>query len=56
MGNNEVIFPVEQPINWCSAIIVAVSICVDYTYLNTVVKRETSPMTLVESSLAKLSG
>ena len=62
MVKNEVIFPVSQPTDWCSPMVVvpksnsAVRICVDFTQLNKVVKRETYPMAHVESSLAKLSG
>ena len=62
MVSNEVIFPVSKPTDWCSPMVVvpkannAVRICVDYTQLNKVVKREVYPMAHVESSLAKLSG
>jgi len=55
-----VIFPVSEPTDWCSPMVVVpkankrVRICVDYTELNKGVRREVHPMAHVESSLAKL--
>lgn len=60
MVGKGVIFPVKEPTDWCAPMVVVpkannkVRICVDYTELNKVVRREVYPMAHVESSLAKL--
>ena len=60
MVNKGVIFEVDQPTEWVAPMVVvpkpnnAVRICVDYTELNKVVRREVYPMSHVEASLAKL--
>ena len=55
----KVIFAVDQPTDWCAPMVVVpkgdkVRICVDYTELNKVVRRNVHPMSDVETSLAKL--
>jgi len=60
MVAKEVISPVSEPTDWCAPMVVVpkanrkVRICVDYTELNKVVRREVHPMAHVESNLAKL--
>lgn len=60
MVDNGVIFEVQKPTEWVSPMVVVpkpndrVRICVDYTQLNKVVRREVFPMSHVEGSLAKL--
>ena len=55
-----VVSPISEPTDWCAPMVVVpkankkVRICVDYTELNKVVRREVHPMAHVESSLAKL--
>lgn len=55
-----VVFPVSEPTDWCAPMVIAlkankkVRVCVDFTELNKVVRREVYPMSHVESSLAKL--
>ena len=56
MLEKDIIFPVTEPHNWCSGMVVVpkpngkVRICVDYTQLNKVVKREIHPMHSVDES------
>ena len=62
MLDSGVISPVEGPTEWCAPIVVVpkgpnadkVRICVDYTNLNKVVRREVYPSAIVEDSLANL--
>ena len=57
-----VISKVEQPSEWCAAMVVvpkksgAIRICVNYRPLNEVVLREVHPLPKVDKSLAQLSG
>ena len=57
-----VITRVEQPTEWCAAMVVVpksngkVRICVDLTHLNRSVRRERHPLPAVEQSLAQLAG
>ena len=57
-----VISKIEEPTEWCSTIVVipkpngTVQICVDLTKLNASVQRERLLLTLVEQTLAQISG
>ena len=57
-----VISKIEQPSEWCAAMVVvpkksgAIRICIDYRPLNEVVFREVHPLPKVDESLAQLSG
>ena len=62
MVAENVIFAVDQPTEWCAPMVVVpkgtnsekVRICVDYTGLNKVVRRQVHPVANVDDSLAKL--
>ena len=57
-----VISKVEQPVEWCAAMVVvpkksgAIRICVDYHPLNEVVLREVHPLPKVDETLSQLAG
>ena len=60
MIKTDVISPVTEPTDWCSALVPVlkqsgkVRICVDLQPLNRAVKREVHPLSSVQTSLAKL--
>jgi len=57
-----VIFPMDQPIDWCAPMVVTpksngkVRVCVDLSKLNEFVKRENHPLPAVDTTLGRLAG